>query len=121
MADPVITQVTFEIGQIDQLFAAYADRLERAQQRTPDLVETTAIASVLHSFYNGIENIFLSIAKRLDQYLPTGAQWHRELLVHISQATANREEVLTEELAQKLASYLAFRHFYRHSYSFFLD
>lgn len=43
----------FEIEQIDQLITVYADLLERVQQRTPDLVEVAAVASVLHSFYNG--------------------------------------------------------------------
>ena len=62
LADNVVSQVTFEIGQIDQLLAVYADLVERVQQRPPDLVEMTAMASVLHSFYNGLENIFLSIS-----------------------------------------------------------
>jgi hypothetical protein len=37
----------------------------------------TALASVLHSFYNGLENIFLSIARHVDQQVPTGDRWHR--------------------------------------------
>ena len=121
MAEKVISQVTFEIGQIDQLLVAYTDLWERAQQGTPDLVEMTAMASVLHSFYNGLENIFLSIAKGLDQEVPTGAQWHRDLLVQMACEMANRNRVISAELAQKLADYLGFRHFYRHSYSFFLE
>jgi len=113
--------VTFEIGQIGQLFTAYADLLERVQKRTPDLVEATAIASVLHSFYNGLENIFLSIVKGLDQKVPHGPQWHRDLLVQMSQRVENRDVVVSTELAQKLADYPGFRHFYRHSYSFLLE
>ncbi|MFB3040637.1 MAG: hypothetical protein ACE1ZS_02375 [Candidatus Poribacteria bacterium] len=38
------------------------------------MVEITALGSVLHSFYNGIENIFLSILKRCDQEQLTGDQ-----------------------------------------------
>lgn len=97
MADNVISQVTFEIGQIDQLLTVYADLVERVQQRPPDLVEITALASVLHSFYNGLENIFLSIAKGLDQQVPTGAQWHRDLLVHMTQETAPRGSVISTD------------------------
>ena len=121
MTEKIVSQVTFEIEQIDQLLVAYADLWERAQQGTPDLVEMTAMASVLHSFYNGLENIFLSIAKGLDQAVPVDAQWHRDLLVQMTQETANRGSVISVELAQKLADYLGFRHFYRHSYSFFLE
>jgi ribonuclease HepT-like protein len=119
--EKVASQVAFEISQIDQLLAAYAELWERAQENTPDLVEMTAMASVLHSFYNGLENIFLSIAKGLDQGVPSGAQWHRDLLVQMTQGATNRPSVISSGLAQKLADYLGFRHFYRHSYSFFLD
>jgi hypothetical protein len=121
LAEKVVSQVTFEIGQIDQLLVAYANLWERAQQGTPDLVEMTAMASVLHSFYNGLENLFLSIAKGLDQTVPVDAQWHRDLLVQMTQETVNRGSVISAELAQQLADYLGFRHFYRHSYSFFLE
>jgi hypothetical protein len=36
-------------------------------------------------------------------------------------ATSSREKVLTINTAHRLADYLGFRHFYRHSYSFFLE
>ena len=121
MVDKVISQVKFEIGQINQLFESYADLLERAQKKAPDLVEVAAMASVLHSFYNGLENIFLSIAKGIDQDVPAGVQWHRDLLTRMTEATSSRGPVLTVDRAHQLANYLGFRHFYRHSYSFFLE
>ncbi|MFQ6033110.1 MAG: hypothetical protein ACE5K2_09345, partial [Candidatus Zixiibacteriota bacterium] len=121
MANNVISQIKFEMEQIDQLLDSYTDLLTRSQKSTPNLVEITAIASVLHSFYNGIENIFLSIAKRLDEYVPNGFQWHRDLLIQMTQKTPKRNQVISEEMAQELADYLGFRHFYRHSYSFFLE
>jgi hypothetical protein len=39
----------------------------------------------------------------------------------MTEPTASRGPVLTDEMAQRLADYLGFRHFYRHSYSFLLD
>jgi hypothetical protein len=39
----------------------------------------------------------------------------------MTQATSERNQVLTSELANRLTDYLGFRHFYRHSYSFFLE
>jgi len=59
LSEKVEAQVRFEIGQIDRLLDSYADLLERALHTPPNLIELTAIASVLHSFYNGLENIFL--------------------------------------------------------------
>lgn len=121
MVEDIISQVEFEIGQIDHLFQSYADLLERARKSTPDLVDVTAIASVLHSFYNGLENIFLSIVKGIDEDVPVGSQWHSDLLRRMTESTKNRGPVLTAEMARRLTDYLAFRHFYRHSYSFFLE
>ena len=121
MANNVVSQIEFEMEQIDQLLDSYTDLLIRSQKSTPNLVEITAIASVLHSFYNGTENIFLSIAKGFDEHVPNGSQWHRDLLIQMTQKTPKRTQVISEEMAQKLADYLGFRHFYRHSYSFFLE
>jgi hypothetical protein len=119
--EKVVSQVKFEIGQIDQLFESYADLLERVQKKTPDLVEVTAVGSVLHSFYNGLENIFLSITKGIAGEVPSGSQWHRDLLTQMTKSTAERRSVLTAQMAHRLTDYLGFRHFYRHSYSFFLE
>ena len=47
MAEKVLSQVEFEIEQIDRLFEAYADLLRHSQRTTPDLIEITALATVL--------------------------------------------------------------------------
>jgi hypothetical protein len=109
------------MGQIDSLFDSYAGLFERAEKSVPDLIEITAIASVLHSFYNGLENIFRSIAKEIDDDVPASAQWHRDLLNRMTEVTANRNAVLTAETSDRLSEYLGFRHFFRHSYSFFME
>lgn len=121
LTEKVIAQVSFEIEQIDHLLVAYAELWDRIQRRPPDLVEVAAMAAVLHWFYNGLENIFLSIAKEFDQRVPSGAQWHRDLLAQMSGATASRSHVISAELTQTLTHYMGFRHFFRHAYSFFLD
>lgn len=114
-------QIRFEIGQIDQLRESFRDLLDQAGSAEPSLVEITALASVLHSFYNGIENLFLSVAKNIDHEIPEGPRWHADLLMQMVRDTDKRGAVIPEELQNKLAEYLAFRHFYRHSYSFRLD
>ncbi len=121
MAEKVVSKISFEIKQIERLLASYAGLLATSQQTTPALVEITALASVLHSFYMGLENIFLVIAKDLDEHLPYGEQWHRNLLTQMTRKTEIREQVISTELAAKLDGYLGFRHFFRHSYSFFLE
>lgn len=121
LAEKAVAQIRFEIEQIDRLLTVYADLLEQVQRRTPNPVEMAAVASVLHSFYNGLENIFLSIAKGIDQHVPAGAQWHRDLLIQMSQQTVARGKIISPELTQRIADYLGFRHFYWHSYSFLLE
>lgn len=122
LPDKILSEIRFEIGQIDNLFIVYQGLFDRALQlERPDYVEVTALASVVHSFYTGLEKIFVSIAKRLDNGLPTGPHWHRDLLLQLGQSTPYRIQVLTTETVARLNNYLSFRHIYRHSYSFFLD
>jgi hypothetical protein len=121
LAKSVIANIRFEIAQIERLFETYRDLLEQVQYKEPDHIEIAAIASVLHSFYNGLENIFLSVAKGIDRNVPVGNRWHQDLLTNMAHAIAERPSVLTCEMSHKLGDYLAFRHFYRHSYSFILE
>lgn len=117
----VVEQINFEISQIDKLFRVYADLLNRVQQRPPDTVEIAAVASVVHSFYNGLENIFLSIAKLIDQDVPSGPKSHSDLILQMTRVTKKRRAAISKGTAKKLADYLSFRHFYRHSYSFVIE
>lgn len=61
----IASNIQFEIQQIDKLFEKYNSLFDKCSRSEPDLIELTALASVLYSFYNGIENIFLTIAKKL--------------------------------------------------------
>lgn len=107
-----------EIRQIDQLFQEYEDLLQKARQREPGLVELTALGAVLHSFYTGVESIFQTVAKRVDEHMPSGDQWHRELLLQMVREGERRGEVISQATRETLEAYLGFRHVYRHAYSF---
>jgi hypothetical protein len=115
------SQLRFEIQQIDKLFETYSHLLSKCNKIEPDIVELAAIASVLHSFYNGIENMILLILKNFDGVKFDQSQWHKELLINISKPFGERNSVISDDLYVKLTDYLSFRHFYRHSYSFILD
>ena len=118
--EKALSQINFEIAQIDELFESYNELFEKTKKVEPTLVELTALGSVLHSFYNGIENVFKTIGKNIDGKLPAGNHWHSELIRQMTEATHNRSPVISQSLKEKLVDYLAFRHFYRNSYSFFL-
>lgn len=61
----ITSQIKFEINQIGKLSEAYQGLFIKCKDNELDIIEITALASVLHSFYNGIEKIFEIIAKRL--------------------------------------------------------
>jgi len=117
LPDGIIKKIQFEISEIDEEISAYNPLLKKCKIKEPDFIEMTALASSLHSFYNGIEKIFIIIAKNVDNRIPSGQKWHNELLNEMKIDTKNRKSVISEASFNSLRKYLLFRHFYRHSYS----
>jgi len=111
-------KILFEIEQIDELIHESSPLFDLCKIKEPDFVERCGIAMILHSFYNGIENILLLIIKNKDLNLPNGIKWHKELFAKAFEATENRSEIFRGDLKESLNDYLQFRHFVRHSYGF---
>ena len=76
---------------------------------------------ILHSFYNGIENIILLMAKSKGIPMPDGTKWHKELLAKTFDETGDGLWIFREELEIPLKDYLRLRHFVRHTYGFQLQ
>ncbi len=113
-----IEEIDSEIRLIDKLFESHQLLFEKIKISEPDTVELSATAAVLHSFYNGLENIFCRIAKRIDKNISNSSYWHQELLNQMGNKTGDRPEVISNDLIEKLSFYLGFRHFFRHAYAF---
>jgi hypothetical protein len=109
------------ILDIDTLFDTYELLFDHVKQKAPDAIELAAIATVIHSFYNGIENVFLLISKNIDKHTPSTDRWHKELLTQMATYTDKRIPVISENSLENLAQYMQFRHFFRHAYSFQLS
>jgi len=109
------------IEDVDDLLTTYALLFDSVKQSEPDKVELAALGTVLHSFYNGVEGIFLYVSKQVDNDTPSDSAWHQSLLSRITEPTGDRTHLITPDTAAVLAPYLKFRHFFRHSYAFMLD
>lgn len=91
---------------------------EKAQQ-TGDDGYLDGVALNLHSFYAGIESCFQDIARTVDQGLPSGANWHQDLLQQMAADLKGlRPAVLRRETRDCLDEYRAFRHLVRNIYAF---
>lgn len=121
MDNLIIEKINFKSGEIDKLFSEYDLIFEKVKNEEPDLFDLTILGSVLHSFYNGIENIFTIIAKNIDGEVPSGNKSHQELLHQMASENEKRAAVIDEETYLVLREYATFRHFYRHAYSFQLN
>lgn len=83
--------------------------------------DRAAIGYYLHSFYNGCENMFCSIARFFENDLGAHS-WHSDLLKRMKLAIPDfRPAVINEELFVLLEDFRGFRHKFRHSYTFELD
>jgi len=89
---------------------------------SPGGYNVDAAALNLHGFYAGLERVFLTVAERIDESVPTGSAWHQELLRQMTIALPDvRPAVVSEQLAQELDRYRGFRHVVRNVYAYVLD
>ncbi len=114
-------QQAAERAQLHRLLAGADPLLSKCRETPPSEIELSALAAVLHSFYNGVENIFKRVLVEIDRETVGGEAWHRDLLLRMTQAKPERPAVLSHDLHEVLLDYQGFRHFFRHAYAFDLD
>ncbi|MDP6380048.1 MAG: hypothetical protein QF662_01780 [Phycisphaerae bacterium] len=79
-------------------------------------VMLAGVAALLHSLYNGLENVLKQIARARGLAVSSGAGWHQALLRSVTEVG-----VIDNSLQARLRPYLAFRHFFVHAYAVQLD
>ena len=114
-------KVSYEISQIDKLLNESQPLQNLCKLKTPDFIELSAVAMVLHSFYNGIENILIMIFKSYGEKLPNGNKWHMELMEMAFVQNCDRQIIFNIELKNILEEYMKFRHLVRHIYNYKLN
>ena len=120
MANAVKLKIAFEISQIDELIEKSSVLLQKCILQEPDFIELNAAGAILHSYYNGLENIFLLIRKNIDKTVLSSERWHSELLKSMFAATEARRPLFEKKLYDQLVDYMGFRHFFRHTYGYHL-
>jgi hypothetical protein len=106
-------RIEAEWANIEQVLALVP---ETSRLPTLSPLELAGVGSLLHNLYNGVENVLKQILMDKSITLPQGASWHRDLLL-----LAVELDVIDEAVMRSLSGYLAFRHFFSHSYVVVLD
>ena len=110
-----------EINDLNILVKRAMQGWERTKTRNDDYY-LDGVALNLHGFYSGLERVFEKIALTVDGSIPSGANWHRELLNQMSiEVPSIRPAVISGGLRKDLESYLGFRHVVRNVYTYHLD
>jgi hypothetical protein len=117
VSDRLQKQVSVELEQLHRLLRIHQPLLDKCGNTSPNQIELSALAAMLHSFYTGIENIFKRVAVEMDGGPPTGEIWHRRLLDSMTRPGTDRPAVIHSAFRDVLRGYLDFRHVFRHAYT----
>lgn len=91
-------------------------------ENLPEAISSRVYATLLMDFYTGVERIFQLIGGSMEEELPSGDDWHRQLLRQMSlEMPGIRPAVIDKKFGEKLAQYLKFRHVVRNIYGFQLE
>ena len=114
-------RILSELKELSVLVDRAVQGLERAKKRDDDYY-LDGVALNLHGFYSGLERIFERIASDIDGSVPSGTNWHRELLNQMAiELPSIRPAIISSELKEKLEEYRGFRHVVRNVYTYRLN
>ena len=68
------------------------------------------ITTRLTDVYMGLERIFERIANEVDEHLPRGSRWHKDLLEQMAKQRPERQPVISQDALRLLTPLLEFRH-----------
>ncbi len=110
-----------DLIEIEKLIQRIKNGWEKYKNENDELY-LDSVALNLHSFYSGLEKIFLLIGREIDENIPQSDAWHQELL---EQMTLNIEEVrpavISDKSKNSLDDYRGFRHVVRNVYAYHYD
>jgi hypothetical protein len=117
----VAARIRQELPELDRV-ARRASRAWASASGDPEDLHVDAAALNVYSFYAGLERIFTLVAERIDGSLPSGPNWHQDLLRQMTaEMPGVRAAVLSPDLFPALDRYRGFRHVVHNVYAYVLD
>lgn len=117
----LVREIEAELSNMQVAVATTARLLEKVQQ-TEDDDYLGSIALNLQSFYTGVERMFISVAKTVDEDVPIGDSWHQQLLNQmVIPLPGVRQPVISARTQAALDEFRRFRHVVRSHYAYQLD
>jgi hypothetical protein len=108
-------------GELSDLNRAVSHSLEvgHKAKTSGDDAYWEAVALNMHGYYSGVEHVFEDIARTIEDSIPSGANWHTELLTQMSKEIKGvRPPVISQSTQAVLDDFRALRHIIRNVYAF---
>ena len=116
MDNKLKTKVTYEISRLDHFINEAKPLINQCISQKPGFIEITSAATVLHSFYNGIESIGIMLLKSINENIPNQDQWHKRVFKLIFGENVRGINIIRNDLKILMSMYLDFRHIIRYAY-----
>lgn len=117
------TRIRKELVDLERVVSRAEGAIGAARERTQDqdfYIDSAALN--LHDIYAGLERVFQQIATTVDNSVPSGKEWHRDLLRQMNVEIPDlRPTVLSDDALSALDEFLRFRHVVRNVYAFSFD
>ena len=72
------------MGWMELSICAQRKQSGSKNQETLWPVEVEGLGKYVHDYVNGVEDLFIRIAKKIDQDIPAGPHWHRDLILRMA-------------------------------------
>jgi len=110
-------EIEFQTKEIEDI---YSKLDERSKERTQLAIES--LGYQLHNLYCAFEDLFKIISKFFENHIEDKSRYHSELLKKMAYSIEDvRPAFLSRQSMNLLDNLRAFRHFFRHAYSYTLD
>ncbi|ODS30540.1 MAG: hypothetical protein SCARUB_04343 [Candidatus Scalindua rubra] len=112
-------EINYQILEIDKIISKID---ERKRDFTHESRSLESLAYQFHNLYCAFEDLFKMVAKFFENVIEDERRYHIELLKRMMiNIEGVRPPLISKELASSLDDFRAFRHFFRHAYSYEID